>query len=82
MIREMDIDPDIESFYSVTFVFGSLVFCESCKREPEYSSDHARYTEEDYLDQAMAMRQQQWTVDGLDPYCPECSQRRQVPHVR
>jgi hypothetical protein len=71
----MNIDPEIAPFYDVTFVFGSLVCCEGCKREPDYSSDHPRHTDENYLDQAIAMQQQGWTVDGLNANCPECSQQ-------
>jgi hypothetical protein len=70
----MSIDPDVEPFFNITFIFGSFVFCERCKREAEYTSDHPKYSDENYYDQAVAMKNAGWKVTSdVEAYCPECS---------
>jgi hypothetical protein len=72
----VDIPKDIEPFYYVTFILGSLVCCKVCNREPEYSSAHPKYCDENYYDQAVAMKEAGWIVNGLDALCPECRKRQ------
>jgi hypothetical protein len=70
----MDVEPELEPFYYVTFILGSCVGCVRCHREPEYESSHPRFTDKNYLDQAREMHRSGWKIVGnLDVLCPICA---------
>jgi len=69
----MEIPKELEPFFNVTMVYGSLVFCEVCNREAEYNSGHPQYEDANYLDQAIEMKRSGWTVTtDLKACCPSC----------
>ena len=72
----LTVPPDIEAHYYVSFILGSLGFCRDCQREPDYASAYPLYTDENYFDQAIAMKRGRWVVspsEKLDVLCPECA---------
>lgn len=73
----MLIDP-VAPLFNITFALSGFIFCSRCGREPEYTSSHPQYTDENYYDLAVAMRQQGWKIsddDPLDVFCPQCAVR-------
>jgi len=66
-----DVDPSVESFYNVTSILCGLVFCDQCKREASYASNHPPYSDQTYYEQAAAMMKEGWR--GLEVLCPSCA---------
>lgn len=65
---------EVEPYYIVTMILCSCVFCDRCQAELAYTSTHPQYCDENYYDQAVAMKQQEWTVTAdLKAYCPTCA---------
>ena|ERR1051326_1985358 len=72
----MEIDPLVEPYFDVSFVLGTFVFCARCRCEAVYTSPHPQFTDENYYDQAIAMKEQGWVItesDPLDVLCPKCA---------
>ena len=72
----MDVDPDEDPDFYVTFILCSFVFCERCRREATFQTTHAPHSDESYLDQASEMRRSGWAITDDDPLkvlCPACA---------
>jgi hypothetical protein len=78
------VDPELISYYNVTFILCACVFCEDCKREIKYTSLHPRFTDENYYDAATAMAAEGWVVatDGVSAFCPACAAKRGIRVVK
>jgi hypothetical protein len=65
-----------DAFDDVVFVLCGLIFCEGCRCEVEYESQHPEYSDEAYRDQAAAMRTQGWVAGAnWSAYCPTCASK-------
>jgi hypothetical protein len=70
------IPADLLPFFDVCFIMA-FVFCESCKREPAFTSTHRMCSDEYWLDEAHAMKDAGWVVkDCTTAFCPECAAKR------
>ncbi len=71
----IEVDRFVAPFYNVTFILCGMVFCNRCKREASYPSNHPPYSNETYYEQAAAMMRDGWSVigDALDVLCPSCA---------
>ncbi len=71
----MEVPPDLEPFYEVTFILCAAVLCRTCYAEVEYASAHPECTNENYLDQARTLKDAGWILDppdSLNVMCPAC----------
>lgn len=72
------VDSKVAPYYELTFILGALVFCDDCKLEITYTSAHARYTDQNYYDAAIAMQAAGWVVvpNSVVTFCPSCAAKR------
>ena len=79
----MKVDPAIRPYYDVSFILCTFVFCERCRREAVYTSPHPPFSDENYYDQAVAMKEQGWVVisgSKFDVLCPDCAKQAATAH--
>lgn len=75
----LNVDPKIARYYDLTFIYCGFVFCDDCKREIEYTSEHPEHTDESYYDAAVAMHAAGWIASGeahghgFGAFCPTCA---------
>lgn len=72
------VDPKVEPFHELSFILGSFVFCNDCKREAMFESAHPMHTDKFYYDQAVTMERQGWVIlpGEFNVACPACAARR------
>jgi len=81
MAMAITVDPKVAPYYEWTFILGSCICCRGCGIEPVYESKHRQFTNENYYDQAVAMRDAGWVVvpsDTYASYCPQCAKERRL----
>jgi len=76
----MNITRDAEPFFEFTLI-NCFPLCDYCGAEQEFSSDATRYSDEWYLDMALAIQNAGWVIPRQQiAACPVCSAEHQLRH--
>ena len=76
----MKIPEELEAYFETSFImcFG---ICDYCNEEIEFVSKAVMYSDEYYLDQAKAMKDQGWIIPKLhESACKECHINKKLKH--
>jgi len=76
----VDVSPELEPFFEFTFI-NCFPICHYCGAEQEFASDSAPYSDEWYMDMAIAIRNANWVIPELQTAaCAKCAASKGLKH--
>lgn len=71
---------ELMPYFETVFIYA-FGFCESCSVEVSFESEHPKFSDGWWFDEASAMKKQGWVVPKmLTVFCGTCAKEKNIKH--